>query len=209
MQYSTTRKKNTAKDMALTLPITFDKLQPFLLYAQYVVYMFVGDAMDAIPHVWKEVSMEEISDWIQCGILSVEQAVTLLLNYYRYVMQESLYSFSTKDQLSRGKHNFCTAIHKFINDIENAVWERHLCECPEFDCNNQDDDSCSNSTEHVINNNLQPPKENIVRNEVHVVDKDVKMNITAVDEHWLLTQAIDEKMEQELLYKINNHVDFM
>ena len=131
-QTSTTKKRESSKakyeqsickDAALAIDNKFDEVQPFILYVQYIVFSFVGDIKDTFPHTWKETSINEISYWTLCGIFSVQEATTLMLNYYRYVMEEYSSYCRKRSNFSQNHRRICKEIYKLINNIENTVWE--------------------------------------------------------------------------------------
>ena len=140
----------------------FDEVQPYLQCIESIIYEFVGDFKGRFPHAWKEACISEISYWTLCDILSVQEAVTLLLNYYRYVMEEYFF-LCRKNNITCTKRNKIQAgIYKMINNLECAVWNNewyqlHLpISCMWLQNRKTSMEMCSNKTNYgnVENKNI-------------------------------------------------------
>ena len=203
----------------------FDEVKPYLLYIEAILSGFVGDAKDSFPHAWKEGSINEFSYWTTCGVFTVRQAVSLLLNYYRYVIEEYFFCCRKKTIFSSEHSKICAKILKIISDVENAVWqhndyditagEGNCCNIVTMDKGsltertNEDDDVILAKTDVNRSSPSANSDKNVDNNrqdcDVHVesaTDKyAAKTNVV------LLSESIDDDVERIFLQEITENGD--
>lgn len=97
-------------------------MQSILKFIENAVLMFSGHTKDLLPQKENKRTIEVFSDWIDCGSVTVQQAVSLILNNYRIGMEEHLFHLS-KINRSNKTSKLQASIVRMINRLETAVWE--------------------------------------------------------------------------------------
>ena len=127
---STSCNNNDSKVNGHTAVITtFQEVEPVLLYIEQVVSNFLGNLKEQFPHAWKNVSIKEMSEWTSRGIFSVPEAVTLFLNYNRYMMEEYMCYRRSKFNVGTNTNKLQKEIYKLMNFVEDGVWGNDKYHC--------------------------------------------------------------------------------
>ena len=194
----------------------FDEVKPYLLYIEAILSGFVGDVKDTFPHAWKEGSINEFSYWTTCGVFTVRQAVSLLLNYYRYVIEEYFFCCRKNSTFSPEHDKICAKILKIISTVENAVWQHN-----DYDVN-VGESNCSKSmmmdvdsgTETMVEHNdinscsATAPSSKIEGNNGRDVLVESRLdNYAENSDVELIAESIDDEVERDFLKQITENGD--
>jgi hypothetical protein len=210
----------------------FDDVRPYLLYIENIVFSLLGDLRDTFPHAWKQGSINEVAHWTVCGVFSVQEAVSLCLNYYRYLMEEFFAYCRRTNCTSRRDNKIALEIYKFINSVENAVWNDEKYELHMFSMNaqmentnmpvavtaNADGDSFTVASEFpswkadcANESSYQGGKNSTLVGNAVWSNKDMLQggdsNAVISDENPVLLDCIDDEVEKRFLHEISTNGD--
>ena len=177
----------------------FNEVQPFLLYIERIIFDLLGSVKHTFPYAWKRGSLNEISYWTSQGVCSVQEAVTLSLNYYRCVMEEFFWVGRNSQNTYVNSNNIWAQIYRFMNEVENIVWhdERYEFRKP-IKC-----ESMHNSVLQDLINVDTIVKETVDTSDISCDTTNSSCNtfnyVGTNDANLLLRECIDEEMEDELL----------
>lgn len=103
----------------------FYEMKPYLLHIEDMVWHYAGDVCNALSRPWEE---EDLLSLMANNEVSIQEAVTTVLNYYRGIMMEH----TRLNQLVTKSGNVdCGTqmeIYRAINHFECTVWENEMRE---------------------------------------------------------------------------------
>lgn len=221
--------KCEGKKVAEACSTKFDEVQPYLEYIELFIHGLLGDVREQIPHAWKQGIISEFLYWTQNNILSVQEAVILLLNYYRYVMEEYMFRCRNKCTSSCNENNIQAEIITMINNLEIAVCKNECYQlragvshslfdqhqnttesyCQSGDLSNMSSTNTVPNCNYYENMNSADTNTNMENVERVDMNSATKKSSTSISDNEnipnddiLLSESINEEIEEEFLENI-------
>ena len=166
------------------------------------ILTFSGCTENSLPRRHNKRTIDDLFDWLKCGSVTVQQAVSLLLNYYRTVMEEQMFRPPIHNSNNDTTLELQASIYGTMNRFETAVWENNWFQVKKIVSNKEDkfqaQGTCKNDNVYsavVFNNPVNhslPQKTD---------DTQCKME-TDQD---LMVENIDETIEQRFVEDLSKH----
>ena len=185
----------------------YDDIAPYLQYIESRVFLYLGRYGEAFQHVLKRNLSDEYRAWTHHGYMSVQEAVTTVLIYYRQVMAQ-YFVYCRNNSISVGDKTTRIEIYTAMNNFETAVWENDWYQCPCYNDNTYQkkyskSNDCTLTCEEVQLTSTQAPLVDTKKEKNTMYPKEeVEVYPARIDN--LLTECIDEDAKQKFLHDISS-----
>jgi len=101
----------------------FDDVQPYLEHIEHMIHDFVGERIDIIPRTWNNDTATECMISVQSDTMSVQEAVTLMLQEYRLLMISDFCYCRNTNNTSAVENEKRVEIVRMMANFESSIWE--------------------------------------------------------------------------------------